>query len=271
MDYLQAALLGLIQALTEFLPVSSSAHLLVVPWLFEWRALGLFFDVALHWGTALAVLIFFRKDCWDMFLSPWRAVGRSSDRQSAQAFRRLLVLFIGTVPAVVVGFGAKKIIEQDLRQPWIAAFCLAFFAVVLVVSDRWSPKSRQWDDIGYLDGVWIGLAQTLALVPGVSRSGITLTAGRIRSLERPDAARFSFLLSLPAILGAAVLETWEYWKAPASQSSVLGPALLGMAVAAVAGFACLHCFLRFLRWAGLEAFAVYRFILAAVIWFKYHS
>ncbi len=271
MEYLHAAILGLIQALTEFLPVSSSAHLLVIPWLFQWQPPGLFFDVALHWGTALAVILFFRKECWEMFIAPWQSLRGRSSWKSSRPLQLLLILAVGTLPAVLFGFSAKKLIEQQLRQPWIAAFCLAFFGAVLVAADRLSPKKRKWAEINYSDGVWLGLAQALALIPGVSRSGITLSVGRIRSLERADAARFSFLLSLPAILGAALLESWEYWKAPADSSLLMGPTLLGTAVAALAGIGCLHGFLRFLRWSGLEAFAVYRLALAAVIWIRYHS
>lgn len=206
-----------------------------------------------------------------MLLDLWQVIRHLPHISSGWSSRLLPILVLGTLPAVLLGLIGKKMIEQDLRQPWIAAFSLVLFGLLLVAADRLMPVRRRLQDIGLPDGVWIGLAQALALIPGVSRSGITLTMGRCRCMERGDAARFSFLLSTPAIFGAAVLESWDFWKTPLEQHSALGPALLGMVVAAVAGFACLHYFLRFLRHTGLEVFALYRIFLAAVIWFRYHS
>jgi undecaprenyl-diphosphatase len=261
---LQAAILGAIQALTEFLPISSSAHLLVLPLLFGWPPLGLFFDVALHYGTALSVLVYFRET-WLGILKTILQPGTWSSESGLWNLRLMWILVIGTIPAVVAGLLGKHLIETLLRQPYVAAFCLAFFGIVLVLADRYCRRDRHIKQSRIADGLWVGLAQVLALVPGVSRSGITITAARLRGLDTSDAARLSFLLSTPAIIGAAVFESYEYLKAaPAERPDVVVVAV-GTMVSALAGLVCIHYFLRYLRRGNFVPFAVYRIALALLI------
>jgi len=261
---LQAAILGAIQALTEFLPISSSAHLLVMPRFFGWIHLGLFFDVALHYGTAMAVLVYFRAEWLELIQCIFQPASWSS--QSGRWNLRLLwILVIGTIPAVIAGVLGKRLLEGTLRQPHLAAFSLAIFGILLVAADRYFRKDRCLSQARIADGLWVGLAQALALIPGVSRSGITITAARMRGINTPDAARLSFLLSTPAIAGAAFLETYEYLKvAPAERPDLLA-VVVGVAVSTILGMACIHYFLRYLRRGSFIPFAVYRLGLALLI------
>lgn len=270
MEYYYSAILGLVQALTEFLPISSSAHLMVLPWLFHWPSYGLFFDVLLHWGTALSILIYFRNDWIDILLSPFRLRHSGQREKAAASFRLLEILVVGSIPAAIIGVLAHDAIEEIFRKPWIAAICLTVFGVLLVAADRLSSKERRLASITFRDGILIGLAQTVALIPGVSRSGITITVGRFLGIDRHDSARFSFLLSTPVIFGAAFLETVKFLiKQPADQAILLAPSLLGLFLSTVAGVICIHYFLAIFRRLGLEIFAGYRFLLAMVICYQY--
>lgn len=261
-----AVILGAVQALTEFLPVSSSAHLLVFPWLFGWQHLGLFFDVALHYGTALAVLVYFRKGWVGIGLSVLSPTVRKTE-QGMRNSRLLRILVIATLPAAIVGLLARETIEKSMRQPWIAALCLVVFGLVLVAADRYGRRGRRLEDARPADGLCVGLAQVLALVPGVSRSGITIIAGRMRGFDSPDAARFSFLLSMPTIMGAAVLESREYFHMRVEEQPDLLVVGVGTLVSAIAGFLCIHFFLRYLLRSGsFVPFAAYRILLAVLIW-----
>lgn len=261
---LHAIILGLIQACTEFLPISSSAHLLVVPWLLGWRHQGLFFDVALHYGTTLAVLFYFRREWKAMVVPLFKSVERRTEDDAGSLYR-LATLAVATLPAVTVGLSLRNQIESNLRRPSIAAACLVVFGLLLVVADRWGRREKQLKHFRIVDGLWVGLAQSLALVPGVSRSGITITAGRILGFDRDDAARFSFLLSTPLILGATLLETYRYFISPIGSRPDWLVVGVGAVVSAMGGIVCIHLFLRYLRRGGFMPFAVYRILLAILI------
>ncbi len=257
----QAAILGVIQGLSEFLPISSSAHLALAHWLFGWGdpSQDVPFDVALHLGTLLAVLLYFRRD--------WVELARGSvsgllERRATPELARLGILALASIPAAVLGLLFKERFEALHDWPPVIAATLAGVGLLLFAIDRRAPGTGEEPGAGR--GFLIGVAQALSLVPGVSRSGITMVAGLALGLSRPAAARFSFLLSTPAILGAVLLHAEEIAKGP--------PAVLlaGMAAAAVSGYLAIDLLLRYVSRNGFAPFAVYRIALAAVVlglWF----
>lgn len=273
MDILAAIILGIIQGLTEFLPISSSAHLILIPWFFGWQPNGLTFDVSVHLGTTIAVLAFFWRDWIRLAEEAWN--GLKERKPFSNQDRRLAwFLMVGTLPAVAVWLCCGEVIENSLRSPIITVFTLAGFGALLLFADRKSRKNREIGDYTWADSLWIGLGQAMALVPGVSRSGITISAAMLRNSKRTSAARFSFLLSTPIILGATALKAWELVKniirpmenAVPLQWMVL---LAGIASAAVTGFLCIRFFLRFLQTKSFVSFVIYRFLLAGVVLFYY--
>jgi undecaprenyl-diphosphatase len=275
-DFLKAAVLGIVQGLTEFLPISSSAHLILVPWLFGWETGGLTFDVALHLGTSAAILAYFWRDWVDLALEMIRGIRERSLFGNAQ--RRLAwFLIIGTLPAVVAGLLLEDYIKTTLRSPLLTVVTLVGFGILLYYADRKSRQSRSLDQFNWRDCLWIGISQALALVPGVSRSGITISAAMLRDASRAAAARFSFLLSTPVIVGAAALQTWEVLASTRHPgSAAIGPdvgsaavkwdvVIVGIIVAAITGFLCIRYFLRYLQTNNLVPFVIYRIALAALV------
>lgn len=264
---LQGILLGILQGLTEFLPVSSSGHLILVPWLLGWQPLGLIFDIMVHVGTLLAVLVYFRHE-WKQFsvLAFKRLMGRARNRNSFL----MDAILLGTIPAAVAGGLLKDVIEEHLRTPAVTAFCLALFGLVLWWADRRGAKSRSLGSLTRKDGILIGLAQAVALIPGVSRAGVTLSAGLALGLNRSDAARFAFLLSAPVMALAGAAAAYELLSAR-SAAAAAGLAdstlLLGVSSSFVSGILCIRFFLRFLERRTLQPFVAYRFLLAFVIFF----
>ncbi len=271
--------LGIVQGLTEFLPISSSAHLILVPWFLDWEHEGLTFDVALHVGTAIAVLAYFWSD-W-MQLGREFVVGILTGKPLATRERKLAWLLVGaTMPAVLAGLALGDIIELYLRSPLVPVATLVVFGLVLYWADRHSRQNRAIEEYTWADGLIIGFAQAVALVPGVSRSGITISAAMFRHSSRAEAARFSFLLSTPVIVGAGLLKLGTLLGmlyGSAGESGAIanwGTMAAGTVFAAVTGFLCIRYFLRFLRTRGFLPFVLYRFILAALIlmyYFKYYK
>lgn len=254
MTLLQALLLGLLQGATEFLPISSSGHLVLVPWLLNWRASSLAFDTLVHWGTALAVLGYFWRDWLALLRGAWRAVCTRSlaDPQA----RLLLLLVLGTVPAALAGFLLEDFFESMFARPVAAAGFLLVTAAILTLAEGGSRRARGLETLSWLDALLVGAAQAAAILPGVSRSGATIAAGMGRGLTREAAARFSFLLSTPVILGAGVLQLADL--AQAGDLAAQAPALLvGFLAALAAGLACIHFLLRYLRRRPLYPFAIY--------------
>ncbi len=260
-------MLGITQGVTEFAPISSSGHLILVPWALGWSilkdpVLNKTFDVALHIGTLVGALVYFRRDV-ARYLLAW--VHSVRTRRVATSDERVAwALVIGTIPGAVVGAAFSDVIETHLGQPWLIAVMLVIFGVVLVAVDRIAAPRRGIDDLGVRDGVIVGLAQAVALQPGVSRSGVTITAARAVGLEREPAARFSFLLSLPIIAGAGVYKGAEVIKdgIPAGMG---GPFVWGMLSAAVSGFLVIWFLLSYLRRHDFMVFLWYRVAVAAVV------
>ncbi len=262
-DLLRAIVLGIVQGLTEFLPVSSSGHLILVPALFKWPDQGLAFDVALHLGTLLALLVYFARD-WARMATTGAADAfrhRLDVRSYDDHSRLLLLIALGSIPAAIVGILFDDWIEENVRQAWLVAVMLAGVGAIMFVADRRARLNRRLDSIGPVDAILIGLAQACALIPGVSRSGATITVGLFRGFSRDSAARFAFLLGTPAFLGAGLLKLPDITEASGSE---WGELAAGFACATVVGFLSIHYLLRFLRTNTLIPFVVYRFGVAAI-------
>ena len=282
MEYFAAVVLGIVQGLTEFLPVSSSAHLILVPWLFGWVPEGLVFDVAVHIGTSVAVLVYFWRDWVELAQEMLQGLVRRDPLGNPK--RRLAwFLIAGTLPAVVAGLALKNYIENYLRSPLITVVTLTVFGLLLYYAERKGTQTRGLEHFTWGDCFWIGMSQAVALIPGVSRSGVTITAAMLRDVDRPSAARYSFLLSTPIIVGAVILEAGELIKtslypvAASLPASAPAPALkwgvmaVGIASAAITGFLGIRYLLRYLQSNSVLPFVIYRIILAAVVLAVYLS
>ncbi len=263
MDLLRAAVLGIVQGLTEFVPVSSSGHLILVPAAFGWDDQGLAFDVGLHLGTLLALLAYFWRDWVRMARSSMADVGAAGLhwRRYHHETRLLIALGLGTLPVAIVGLVTGNWIEDNVRQAWVVALGLAIAGTIMLVVDRAGRHTRTIEEFGVRDALFVGGAQALALIPGVSRSGSTITAGVFLDFRRDSAARFAFLLGTPAILGAALFKATDLGRAWRDEFDLLA---VGFVASAVTGFLVIHFLLRFLRVRSLLVFALYRYGLAAL-------
>ena len=257
----QAALLGILQGATEFLPISSSAHLLLMPWLLGWQPLGLTFDVLVHGGTLAALLIYFRKDWKDLSRQSLRELMNQSTHQS----RLLSALVIGTLPAVLVGWLLEGAIVTYLRSPAVVVVTLSGFGLILWWADRRGSQARGLGEVSLWDGLLVGMAQALALIPGVSRSGVTISAALLLGLSRADAARFSFLLGTPILAAATGRSLFGLWRTGNGAEHPVLPLLIGVLFSLSSGYLCIRYFLRFLETRTYRPFVVYRLVLAAFI------
>jgi undecaprenyl-diphosphatase len=248
----QAIVLGAVQGLTEFLPVSSSAHLIILPWLLRWQDPGLAFDVALHLGTLLALLAFYWREWLDMGLS--LATG------NRLSHHLLYLLIVASVPGAIIGVLLEKQAETIFRSPLVIAATMAMLGVALWAADWFGSRKRRIEDLGLVDALLIGLSQALAIIPGVSRSGATITTARILGIERADAANFSFLMATPIIAGAGMLEAHKLLHS--GLAAQLG---WGFAAAAVFGLLAIVGILGFLRTHTYRPFAIYRIALALIV------
>jgi undecaprenyl-diphosphatase len=255
----QAIVLGLVQGLAEFLPVSSSAHLTLVPWFFGWTDPGLAFDVALHFGTLVALVWYFRAEWVELGVSAVRIV--RTRRIESVHDRRLLYLVVATIPGGIAGKLLNDYAESTFRSPLLIACTLAIMGVLLWAADRFAPRARALDEITMRDAVLVGLAQCLALIPGVSRSGSTITAGRALNLDRPSAARFSFLMSMPITFAAVVLKVPEAIRAEGFST----PLIAGVLAAFISSWFAITVLLRYISRHSFGVFALYRLVLAAVV------
>jgi undecaprenyl-diphosphatase len=264
----QALALGLVQGITELLPISSSGHLILVPWLADWRYLeqnddfNQTFDVALHLGTLVAVVVYFAGDLRRLIVAWLRSVRRR--RVIGPDERLAWLVIVATIPAVVAGAALESVIVDHLGEPWQIAIFLGVFGIVLFLADR-RPQRREPGDLRARAAIGVGLAQCLALMPGVSRSGITISAGRFLGLSRDGAARFSFLLLVPITLGAVVYKGLQDVVFADLPPGSTGPFVVGMIAAAVSGLAAIHALLGYVRRHDYSPFVVYRVLVAIAI------
>jgi undecaprenyl-diphosphatase len=271
MPLYQAILLGIVQGLTEFLPVSSTAHLAIIPRLLGWNDPGLGFDIALHVGTLAAIFIFFFRD-WIQVIA--NGVGLSYRGVKADENSRALLwyLIVGTIPAALIGAKFNKFAEEQWRTFPVIGTALIVIGIVMWLSDRLAERKTRLDDMTWTDALTVGVAQALAVIPGVSRSGITISAGRWRKLDREAAAKFSFLLSAPIIAGAALKDAWDLHKAGGLPADMRLPWVVGIISSAIVGIVVIAFFLQYLRRHSLSVFVWYRvifgIILIALVFFR---
>jgi undecaprenyl-diphosphatase len=264
----QALVLGITQGATELLPISSSGHLILVPWLFDWHYLenhpdfNKTFDVALHLGTLVAVVVYFWADVVRYVAAWFRSVGSRAVETADQ--RLAWAIFFATIPAALAGAAGEDAIEEHLGQPWQIAIFLAVFGVLLWLADR-RPQRRPIEGLRLGTAVAIGVSQILALMPGVSRSGITITTGRFAELDRDAAARFSFLLLIPIVFGAVVYKGVKHVVLNPLPAGSAGPFLVGTLAAAGVGLIAIDLLLGYVRRRDYFPFVLYRLVAAAVI------
>jgi undecaprenyl-diphosphatase len=271
--WIEAVTLGVVQGLTEFLPISSSAHLDIVPKLIGWHKPGAQFTAVTQLGTMIAVMVFFRKDIIDTIGGMFKSLSKGGDKMSSQA-RLFYAVIIGTIPIGVIGLLLKKFIEKDLHNLYINATMLVVMGLLMGLAERMTNPRRDGKDIQIKDGIIVGLFQAIALIPGASRSGSTLTGAFFTGLDREAAVRFSFLLSLPAILLSGLVELKDLvgkkeqvYGADADINWSMPEVAVATVIAGLVGYACIAWLLRYLSKASTAGFVLYRIALAAVIFF----
>ena len=248
--YFQALVLGAVQGLAEFLPISSSAHLVLVPWLLRWKDPGLAFDVALHLGTLVALLVYYYRE--------WLAMGASIINGDEANRRLLLLIIVASIPGAIIGLAFEKQAETVFRSPLLIAIAMAVLGAVLWIIDTGASKKRTINEMTYGDALLIGLSQAFAIIPGVSRSGSTITTARAIRLNREDAATFSFLMATPIIAGAGLVESRKLLH-----EGLTAPVAIGFIAATLFGLVAIAVLIRFVRTRTYASFAIYR-ILAAI-------
>lgn len=260
MTLIQVIVLSLIQGLTEFLPISSSAHLILGGRAVGWPEQGLVFDVATHLGTLIAALVYFRHDVAHMLA----ACVRTPVDPEEERHRRLAVLIVlASVPIMIAGYFGSDLVEGLLRDVRVIAYATIGFGLILWWADARGPRNLEFEGIGWKQALTIGLTQVLSLVPGTSRSGITITAGRMLGLDAYAAARFSFLLSIPVIAAAGAFGAWRVWQGSARIEWL--EFLLGSGLSALTAWACIAAFLALVRRIGLLPFVIYRLLLGLLL------
>jgi len=253
MTIFQAIILGLIQGLTELLPISSSAHLTLIPMMFEWKIPDSF-DVALHFGTLLAIGIFFFTDWIDLLKGGYNRIVK---KQSSLESKMLFYIILATIPGGAIGFILDKYAEDILGNPIIIAIALIVMGIILYIADKYSKSETQYKDLSLKQTFLIGLSQALAFIPGVSRSGITMTTGRLLGVKREATAKYSFMLSAPIVLGASLYKFLDF------QFSI--EALIGIIVSFLVGLFVIKFLLEYLKKGSFKIFAIYRIILGIVV------
>jgi undecaprenyl-diphosphatase len=264
MPLYQVVVLAVIQALTEFAPVSSSAHLALAPWLFGWKDPGLTFDVALHAGTLAAILIYFFRD-WVQIIGQGLGLRAGTDPQLKQNRALLWLLAAASIPIGVIGFLFNKQADTTWRNPYLIGAMLIVIGLVMWMAERRGAGTKPMGQINWADGLTIGIAQALSVVPGTSRSGITIVAGLFRGLDRETSARFSFLLAAPAIAAAALKKGWDIHEHGGIPPDMKVPFLVGTVLSAILGAIVIAFFLRYLRRHSLMLFVYYRIVFGIIV------
>jgi undecaprenyl-diphosphatase len=265
MPIFQVIILGVVQGLTEFLPVSSTAHLALVPWLFGWKDPGLGFDIALHVGTLAAVLIYFFRD-WVQILTQGFGMQTGGDPDLSRNRHLLWLLAIATIPVGLAGYIFKEQAETTWRSPYVIGTMLIVVGLLMWAAEYMGRKQKDLGHVTPADAISIGIAQAIAVVPGTSRSGITISAGLFRNLDRRAAARFSFLLSTPAIGGAAAKDFWDLVKHQGGLPADMHvPFAVGILVSAIVGCLTIKLFMDFLRRSTFSVFIIYRIVFGIIV------
>lgn len=262
MTIFRAIVLGIIQGIAEFLPISSSAHLIIFPYLFGWEESGLAFDVALHFGTMMAVLVLFFKDWWNLFVGAIKDVRTKKKSTNGKMFWYLVS---ATIPAAIVGFLLDDVIENVIRgKIWIIATCLAVMGLLIFIGDKWASrhykKETKFEDITLKQAVIVGISQAFAVIPGFSRSGTTILAGRLQGISKEAITKFTFLLSVPVICGATVLKV--------SDLAFTKEVIVGIITSFAMGILTIKFLLNYIKKHDFSIFAFYRVLLALVIFIK---
>ncbi len=276
MPIFQVIVLGIVQGLTEFLPISSTAHLALIPWLFGWKDQGLGFDIALHVGTLLAVIIYFFRD-WVQIIVQGFGVRSGGDPDLSRNRYLLWLLAVASIPVGIAGFIFKEQAETTWRSPYVIGTMLIVVGLLMWAAEYMGRKQKDIGHITSADAIAIGIAQALAVVPGTSRSGITISAGLFRNLDRRAAARFSFLLSTPAIAAAAGKDFWDLAKHQGGlPADMRVPFAVGILVSAIVGCLTIKFFMDFLRRSTFTPFIIYRIIFGIIVialanFFRFHG
>lgn len=263
MPIYQAVVLAIIQGLTEFLPVSSTAHLTLFPWFARWKDPGLTFDVALHVGTLIAVFFFFWR-MWVEMLAAAAGLGNRADPEVRQKRRLFWYLVIGTIPGGIAGYLLEKQADAEFRTPVVIGIALVVVALFMWAGERMGKRDENLGQVTLADAIWIGVAQAFAVIPGVSRSGVTMSAGLFRGMNRESDARFSFLLSTPIIAGAALKKGFEIRHAGLPHD-MRAPMLLGIIISAIVGYIVIGWLIRYLATRTFTPFVIYRLALGVAV------
>ena len=265
MPLFQVVVLAVVQGITEFLPISSSAHLALAPWLLGWRDQTLVFDIALHLGTLAAVLLYFWRD-WLQVIAQGFGLRWGRDEELRRNPRLLWLMAAATLPVGVAGFLLEDYAENVWRHNRVLIGCMLIcVGLLMLAADRLGRRAKRIDRVGFADAMWIGLAQAVAVVPGTSRSGITITAGLFRGLDRASSARFSFLISTPAIGAAAAMAFLDLVRHGGVPAGMRLPFALGIVLSALAGCAVIGGLLRYLRTHSLNFFVAYRIVFGIIV------
>jgi undecaprenyl-diphosphatase len=264
MEIITSIVLGLVQGLTEFLPISSTAHLRVIPALLGWPDPGAAFSAVVQLGTLAAVFVYFFKDLWEM-AKAWMNGLVSGKPFQDQKSKMAWIIILGTLPVGVIGLLFQESIKTTLRSLWVVSLALIGLALILALAEKMGRRNRQLEQVGWLDGLIIGCAQALALIPGASRSGVTITAGLFTGLNRADAARFSFLLSVPAIAASGLYELWELIQGVFGPVESWGSIIIATTVAGISGYLAIAGLIGFLKKRSTFVFIVYRIILGSLV------
>lgn len=264
MDLWQAIILGIVQGITEFLPISSSAHLILMPSLTGWSDQGVGFDLSVHVGTLLAVILYFRRDVTTLLVDGIQSL---VTRKTVGESKLSWMIVIATIPACVAGVFLLDYIDTVLRTVWIIIATTVIYAVLLAAADYWGRGQRKLQDIGLKDAIIVGVAQALALIPGTSRSGATMTAGLFMGLNRETASKFSFFMAIPITLAAALLKLLSIWSDGIQVD--WGGFLIGGVASFITAITAIHFFLKWLSTVGMWPYVIYRLVLAAVLYWMF--
>lgn len=262
-EILKAILLGVVQGLTEFLPVSSTAHLRIIPSFFGWGDIGASYTAVIQVGTMIAIILYFRSDLMNMAKAMMLSL-KTRDFDSKDT-RLLIMIIIGTVPIVIAGFLLKDLIRHQFRNMYIVAASLIFFSIILMIADRFTKKKVDLNSITYKDGIIVGIFQAMALIPGASRSGSTISGAFFRNMTREDAARFSFLLSIPAVLLSGVYELFSQRATLLSGDNAVLSLVIATVVSGVVGYWSIWFLLSFIKKHSMMLFVVYRIAFGILI------